>query len=175
MASQSPAEPGRGIEGGGSGVPEPRQRPAGSVRQVQEVQPCHHVGATTSVPDSTPGLLEDPNGVGVLHAFGRVICTCGGARIVIHEDVIEGKPINWYEWHIGNVVFSRAATMLYLHGATLQQLFAPFVLLRAHPRPAYDPAPGADDVLVAVVPDELLDELPLPKLFAVLSSRIGAS
>jgi hypothetical protein len=67
------------------------------------------------------------------------------------------------------VVFYHASAMLYLHGATLQQLFAPFVLLYAEPRPVYHPVPGADHVRVAVVEPQVLQEVPLPELFTALS------
>lgn len=172
MASTPPIESGYGAQGRGCGLPQPRQRKAWAVRPVQEVRTCHYIGAPTSAPRRSPGFLEGTDGVGALHAFGRVICTCTVLRTVVHDDIIEDLSVTWHEQHLGSVVFSHASTMLYLHGASLQQLFTPFILLRAIPRPIYDPAPGADEVLVAVVPNELLAELPLPRLFSILSTRI---
>lgn len=140
---------------------------------VQEAPTCCHFGTAAAYTGGTEGILEGPHGVGVLRGPSTVIGACPGAEILFHADAIEGVPFQWSEWRIKYVLLTHTMTMLYLHGATLQQIFSPFVLLRALKRPDCHPVPGVDDVVLARCPPEAL-QFPLPKLFSILSSRIGA-
>ncbi len=138
---------------------------------VQEARTCHHFGSVSSRARGAAGLLEDPRGVVFLGSQQEVIGTCYYARLYQHDDDDFGQ---WFEWDIPYVHVTHAKAMLYLHGASPQQLFAPFVLLRANPRPAHHPVPGFDDVVLAGLPDEVLASTSLGHLFTTLSSRVVA-
>lgn len=173
MASKTPIEPRHGPEGGGPRLSGSGEREHRQVHPVQETRSCHHFGAAAPDTGGTEGILEGPYGVGVLRGPSTVIGACPGAKLRFHVDSVDGVPFQWSEWRIKYVLLTHVMTMLYLHGATLQQIFSPFILLRALKRPDCHPVPGVDDVVLARCPPEVL-QFPLPKLFSILSSRIGA-
>lgn len=143
---------------------------------MYEVLPCSHVGAPEGRARGSTWLLEDSDGVAILRALGRDICFCPSKpKKVWHDDKIDDVGFSWEEMKLGSVVFHFATTMLWLHGATLQQLFTPFILLSADPRPDSHPIPGAESVLIASVPPHVLSMIPLPELFSHLRSGAALS
>lgn len=66
--------------------------------------------------------------------------------------------IEWRRWFIDELRLSHWASLLFLQGASMQQLVEPYVLLRASPRRAHDPVSGLLEVALAeilVAPEEL--------------------
>ena len=173
MGSEAQVESRDGVEGRGPCLSGSGERKHRQVSAVQEAPTCHHVGTPTTDTRGTKGILEGPNRIGILHGSSTAIGVCQGAVLVFHDDIIEGLSVIWSEWRLKYVLLTHAATMLYLQGATLQQVFSPFILLRASKRPDYHPVPGADDVVLAQCPPETL-HIPLPKLFSILSAKTGA-
>lgn len=176
MASQPQTELGHGAEGGGPRLSGSGEREHRQVQTVQKVRSSDHLRSPFAYAGASEGLLEDPNGVGILHSMGRDICTFRYSDILIsnHASTIKEKPLEWMSYQLGRVVFSHSSSMLYLHGASLLQLFFPFVLLEASPRPIYDPRPGADGVIVARVPSALFEDISLKELFVILHEKICA-
>lgn len=170
MDSKTPTESGHGVEGGGHGLPRPGERDDRQVPTLPEARPCHHFGAPESDTRGPGGLLEDPHGMMFVSHMQEVIGRCQRAQLTMHTDDFG----QWFEWRMTGINITHAKAMLYLHGASPQQLFSPFVLLRASPRPASHPVPGFDDVVIAGVSDSVLASTPLEELFTTLSSRVGA-
>jgi hypothetical protein len=171
MENKTPIELGPGAEGGGQGLPRSGEREPRQVSSLSAARPCHHVGSIESAARGPHGLLEDPNGVILVNHMREAIGVCSVSLFAQHQDEDLGS---WSEWHFDSVNITHAKEMLYLHGASPQQIFAPFVLLRARPRPAPCPIPGFDDVIVAGVSEEVLASTSLEELFTTLSSRVEA-
>jgi hypothetical protein len=171
MENKTPIELGPWAESGGQGLPRSRERESRKVSSVSEACPCHYFGPIESAARGPHGLLEDPNRVILVNHMREAIGVCHVSLFAQHQD--EDLDL-WFEWHFSSVNITHAKEMLYLHGASPQQIFAPFVLLRARYRPAPCPIPGFDDVVAAGVSDEVLASTSLEELFTILSSRVEA-
>ncbi len=122
--------------------------------QVQETQSGDHEGAGPGARREAQGLLESADGVARLFSFGELIATCYGAKKTRVDGVYEAGAnhrIVWDCWRVDELCWSHKASLLFLQGSSMQQLVLPFLLLRAHPSPPYDPRPGAAGVVLAEV------------------------
>lgn len=51
-------------------------------------------------------------------------------------------------WKLKELEWSHSSGLLFLQGASIQQIVNPYMVLRARPRPVYAVRPGIDDVLL---------------------------
>ena len=123
------------------------------MREVQETQhgDCSHTGATAGT--RSEGILADPDGVTRLYFDNREV----GVLVSPRADLINGHykdgsiSIEWRRWRAEKLLLTSATALLFLSGATMQDLVEPYVLLHAQPRPSYDPNPGLEDVVLAEI------------------------
>ena len=75
-----------------------------------------------------------------------------------------------FEW----LAWSHHAALRVLQGELVTQIFSPcFYLLAGHHRPVWSPCPGADDVIVAFMPDPPIELVGAP-LMVMLAERMRA-
>lgn len=139
---------------------------------MQEVQDGDRRGSAGSSSGPASGLLESPDGVARLYRGGNVIAKCYGVRSDYLEGayVLEGGcyQLEWRRWTANRLVWTQPTALLFLQGATLQQLVSPFLLLAGSPRHAASPEPGMDHVVLAELYASSSD-LNYPQLFQLLA------
>ncbi len=147
------------------------------MRPVQTTQDGDHQRPGGATAGAAQGILDDPDGVTRLYNIGRVIAKL----YTVRTDAIDGfyklkrgeeegaYRIEWRRWTIPRLVWSHGSSMLFLQGATLQQIVAPFFMLAGAPRHASDPEPGLDNVVLVELYAMSSNDLTYPELFQLLA------
>jgi hypothetical protein len=93
-------------------------------------------------------------------------------------DEFDGIPLYWVVWEVDRINLSHRSTMFHMHGASLQDLFYPLVLVSGDRRPLADPTPGVDKAVLAVLHMSdlvhVLKEHDFKDLFFFLHSLLGS-
>jgi hypothetical protein len=149
---------------------------------VQEVQPGDHVSTGAAGADAAHGILEDPNGVVRIYSCGTLIASGYDHKKTYISGIYSPDDtehhIEWDRWSFPELRWSHKAALMFLQGSSMQQLVMPYLLLRAHPMPPYDPRPGAHQVVLAelhVAPDPPLDHHLMFSLLAPDALRLDFS
>ena len=139
---------------------------------MQASQDGDRGGPDGTEPGPAEGFLENPDGVVRLYRGGSVVAKCYGVR----DDYFEGTylldggayQVEWRRWNVSRLVWSQPSALLFLQGATLQQLLQPLLILAGTPRPSSSPEPGMDGLVLAEVCASSSD-LTYPQLFQLLA------
>jgi len=141
---------------------------------MQTVRDGDHQGSGGSPAGAPQGVLDDPDGVARLYQTGSPVAKLYDVRSNYLEGFYQlnethGYRIEWRRWVIPRLVWTHRSSMLFLQGATLQQLVAPFFLLAGTPRHVASPEPGLDNVVLAELYATSSDDLTYPQLFQLLA------
>ena len=141
---------------------------------MQTPQSGDHEGAGLLDNEKAQGILESSDGVVRIYSCGELIAHCYDHRksyiSSIYPEGDNEHHIEWDCWRFGELRWSHKAALMFLQGSSMQQLVMPFLLLRAHPLPPYEPRPGAYSVVLAeihVAPDPPLGH---QTMFSLLAS-----
>lgn len=151
------------------------------VREVQEVSKVQFEGHEDPATGATPtaaGILEDPDGVTRLVFFGRELAHAPEAKVSslkgTYELDGEAYCLEWNRWTFPRLYWSHVTALLLLQGATFQQVLPGWLVLRGDLRPAPDPLPGADRVVLAEI-TEVPAGLTHRQLFELLLPEAGGA
>lgn len=130
---------------------------------MQTLHDADHTGTRARVSTSPGRFLEDSDGVVRRYWGDRLIAKLYSCT---HDDRVSSE-VSWRRWSATRLVWSQNSALLFLQGASLQQLLSPLLILYGLPVPITEPEPGMVDVVLAEV-HEVPDSLTYPELFQLL-------
>lgn len=130
------------------------------MHEVQKVQLGDLVSTHAAGGSRPEGILEDPDGVTRLYFDGREVGRLGHHRVDVVRGLYKNNTVSieWRRWLIDELLLTPVTAILFLNGATMQELVLPYVLLRARASAPYDSIPRLYEVALAEIlsaPEEL--------------------